>query len=75
MDNQKINDLKTKVEGRLLQKIQDLEAVRNELEEETRDSDGDEKTKNQQLLDATTNLLNELKQAQHNIHELIERNG
>lgn len=74
MEKQKIDDLKSQVEGRLLQKITDLEAVRLELEEETRKSTGVEKEKNQSLLNATSNLLTELKQAQMNIHDLIEKN-
>lgn len=75
MEKQKINELKTQVEGRLLQKITDLEAVRLELEEETRNSTGIEKEKNQSLLNATSNLLTELKQAQLNIHDLIDKNA
>jgi hypothetical protein len=75
MEKQKIDELKTQVEGRLLQKITDLEAVQHELEEETRNSTGVEKEKNLNLLIATSNLLTELKQAQSNIHDLIERNS
>ena len=75
MEKQKINELKSQVEGRLLQKITDLEAVRLELEEETKHSTGADKEKNQNLLSATSNLLNELKQAQLNIHDLIEKNS
>jgi hypothetical protein len=75
MEKQEIDELKTQVEGRLLQKITDLEAVRLELEEETRNSSGAEKEKNQNLLTATSNLLSELRQAQVNIHELIEKNS
>jgi hypothetical protein len=75
MEKQQIDVLKTQVESRLLQKITDLEAVRLELEEETRNSTGAEKEKNQSLLTATSNLLSELRQAQTNIHDLIERNS
>ena len=75
MEKQKIDELKAQVEGRLLQKITDLEAVRLELEEETRNSSGAEKQKNENLLTATSNLLTELKQAQMNIHDLIEKNS
>jgi hypothetical protein len=75
MEKQQMEELKNQVESRLLQKITDLEAVRLELEEETKKSTGAEKEKNQNLLTATTNLLNELKQTQSNIHTLIERSS
>jgi hypothetical protein len=75
MEKQQMEELKNQVESRLLQKIADLEAVRLELEEETQKSSGAEKEKNQNLLTATTNLLNELRQTQSNIHTLIERSS
>jgi hypothetical protein len=75
MEKQQMEELKNQVESRLLQKISDLEAVRIELEEETQKSSGAEKEKNQNLLTATTNLLNELRQTQSNIHTLIERSS
>jgi hypothetical protein len=74
MEKQKIDELQSQVESRLLQKITDLEAVKLELEEETKTSTGQEREKNQSLLTATTNLLDQLKQARVNIHELIEKN-
>jgi hypothetical protein len=73
MENNQINELKTQVESRLLQKIHDLEAVKLELEEETKNSTGTDREKNENLLNATTHLLDQLKEAQHNIHALIER--
>jgi hypothetical protein len=75
MEKDKIDELKTQVESRLLQKITDLEAVKLELEEETKASTGAEKEKNENLLAATSNLLSELKQAQINIHDLIQKNS
>jgi hypothetical protein len=74
MEKQKIDELQSQVESRLLQKITDLEAVKLELEEETKNSTGQEREKNQSLLTATANLLDQLKQARVNIHELIEKN-
>lgn len=64
------NDLRKQVEGKLQQKIVDLEAVRLSLEEDMRTSIGEERIKNQQLLDATNHLLQQLKLAQVNIQAL-----
>jgi hypothetical protein len=75
MDDEKVSELKTKVEARLLQKISDLEAVRVDLEEDIRTSEGDEQEKSRNLLAATINLLDQLKQAQTNIQSLIEKNN
>jgi hypothetical protein len=74
MEKQQAEKLSSQIESRLVQKINDLEAVKLELEDETRNSTGEEKEKNLNLLIATSNLLTELKQARTNIHELIERN-
>ena len=75
MEKQQIDDLKNKVESRLLQKITDLEAIKLELQEEIKVTDGAEKERNQNLYNATATLLDELKKAQTNIHLLIERNS
>ena len=74
MEKQQLDELKNQVESRLLEKIHDLEAVKRELEEETRNATGSEKQKNENLLTATSTLLTELRQAQVNIHQLIEKN-
>ena len=66
MEKQQIDDLKNKVESRLLQKITDLEAIKLELQEEIKVTDGAEKERNQNLYNA---------KAQTNIHLLIERNS
>jgi len=71
MEIDKMDELKNKVEGKLQQKITDLEAVKIELEEDLKSSSGEEKEKNENLLNAATHLLVELKQAQLNIHSLI----
>jgi hypothetical protein len=75
MEKEKIDELKSQVESRLLQKITDLEAVKLELEQETQNTTGSEKQKNENLLAATSNLLTELRQAQINIHDLIQKNS
>jgi hypothetical protein len=69
MDEQQ-HELRKKVETKLQQKIVDLEAVRLALEEDVKDSEGEEKQKNGELLAATNALLGQLKLAQSNIQAL-----
>jgi hypothetical protein len=68
MDQQSGVELKKNIESRLLQKISDLEAVKLSLEEDLRSSVDVEHERNMALLNATNNLLDQLRQAQHNIH-------
>lgn len=69
MDEQQ-SELRKKVEGKLQQKIIDLEAVRLALEEDVKGSEGEEKQKNEELLAATNELLGQLKLAHVNIQAL-----
>jgi hypothetical protein len=69
MDEQQ-SELRKKVEGKLEQKIIDLEAVRIALEEDVKHSEGEDRQRNAQLLAATNDLLSQLKLAQVNIRAL-----
>lgn len=69
MDEQQ-SELRKKVEGKLQQKIIDLEAVRLALEEDVNGSEGEEKQRNEELLAATNELLGQLKLAHMNIQAL-----
>lgn len=73
--NQEESSRRKEVEGRLEQKITDLEAVRISLEEDIRTSTGAEREKNQQLLASVTYLLQQLKLAQVNIQALDSENA
>jgi hypothetical protein len=68
MDQQSNVEIKKNIESRLLQKITDLEAVKISLEEDLRSSVDVEHERNMALLNATNDLLNQLRQAQKNIH-------
>jgi hypothetical protein len=69
--NSKVNCVKN-VEGKLQQKIIDLEAVRLALEEDVKDSEGQDRQRNEELLAATNELLGQLRLAQANIQALDE---
>jgi hypothetical protein len=69
MDEQQ-SELRKKVEGKLQQKIIDLDAVRLALEEDVKGSEGEEKQRNEELLAATNELLGQLKLAHVNIQAL-----
>lgn len=72
MEKPNADHLKKQIESRLLERIQELETVQLELQAETNNSTGEEKDKNQKLLNATSDLLHELRQAQTNIHNLYQ---
>jgi hypothetical protein len=64
------NDYTSYVSNRLLGRIADLEHVKTDLEQDVKQSSGPDRERNQHLLDATLNLLNELRKAEQNIHNL-----
>ncbi|HYF68971.1 MAG TPA: hypothetical protein VD884_12595 [Ohtaekwangia sp.] len=66
-----MDELKNSVADKLIQKINDLEAVKLSLEADMNSSEGEERATNEKLLKATTELLLQLKNAQRNIDGLV----
>jgi hypothetical protein len=75
MDKEKLDRLQSKVGTSLGKQIADLEQITKDLTEDLKTSTGQESAKNQALLTAAQNLLQQLKDAQVNIAKLIEKNG
>ena len=67
MDEEKLNKLKSTVEESLKTQVAKLQSVKEQLEEDLKFSIGPEREKNEKLLQAATNLLNDMKQAYKNI--------
>lgn len=65
-----IGELKTRIENKLLLRIAELENVKKELTDDLLTSSPEDKLNNENLLIATTSLLDQLKQAMTNIHSL-----
>jgi hypothetical protein len=72
MDNDKLENLQGKVGSSLGKQIADLEQVTKELEADLLTSSGTERQKNEALLSAAKNLLQQLKEAQINIGRLMK---
>lgn len=68
-----MDELKNSVADKLIQKINDLEAVKLSLEADMKSSEGEERATNEKLLKATTELLLQLKNAQRNIDALVNK--
>jgi hypothetical protein len=71
MDKDKLENLQGKVGSSLGKQIADLEQITKELQADLQTSIGAERDKNQALLSAAQNLLQQLKDAQVNISRLI----
>jgi hypothetical protein len=74
MDKQKLGQLQNKVGNSLGKQISELDQITRELTEDLKTSTGAEREKNQALLSAAQNLLQQLKDAQVNIGKLIDKN-
>lgn len=74
MDKDKLDKLQGKVGNSLGRQIADLENVTRDLQEDMKTSTGPEHEKNLALLNAAQMLLQQLKDAQTNIGNLIEKN-
>lgn len=74
-DDEKFKKLKGSVESNLAKQVSSLENVKKELEEDLKSCPPSEREKNQKLLDATVQLLEEMKMAQANIVRLIKTQG
>jgi hypothetical protein len=74
MDKEKLDNLQGKVGTSLGKQIADLEQIVTELQADMKTSIGAERDKNQALLNAAETLLQQLKDAQINISQLINKN-
>lgn len=75
MDKAKLDKLQDKVGSSLGKQIADLEQITKDLTDDLKTSSGSDTAKNQALLNAAQNLLQQLKDAQVNIAKLIEKNS